>query len=159
MLMNKDEMDKRLSSPDNLLNRLRSVGVKDVVVNKVVDIHNSKGTIDIFTGPSPSSEGDDNIFTPPSIDDLIEDADNKIEVGEAHNGALRVRNKAIRMLEDLLPLEQSSTKVSRIASEMSRIASEIRGEVLEAKTANVVPIIFKPMFIEEASFNVIHVND
>lgn len=154
MLLNDKEANERLSSPNNLLNRLRSASGRQ---------DNSKGkAMSLFgMGASPSSASQQvsriveqkkeevvvsfkNPFssidydpTPPSIpatipevkiDDLIDNADSKIKIETAHNEALDAMVKSVQQLKLHLSGMENPVKLADVASKMSKIVSSIRAE-------------------------------
>lgn len=154
MLIKDDEMLERLSSPLNLMNRMRSNGA--ATRNKAMGLFglnqqknpsspNSPSSFKpIFTSPvdktgeipeTPTIEADE-ILPPAEIkaDDLIDNADSKIELAHAHNDALGVLNKAIKRMgqtvEDIDP-----EKLPSVINSVSKVVEGIRKERAEAAKA------------------------
>ena len=137
MLLTESEVDDRLSSPLNLINRMR----------QATDSRNP-------TSPTKALE----LFMPPKVEDIIVDAEDKIKLGLAHKGSIDVMGKSIEMIRERLHEVEKVKDLSRIAVEMSRVnaeISEIRGG---GKGLNQL-VIYQPMIVQENYYETVRVNE
>lgn len=100
MLLNDDEIQERIESPLNLLNRLRSAMYKHP--------------------PSiPSSEE----ILPPKSSDIIENLEDKIQSSTVRSKAVGIMTAAMDELKLRIPEVQKPEKLAQIAAEMSKVVS------------------------------------
>jgi hypothetical protein len=135
MLVNNQEVEKRLSSPLNLLNRLRG-GDRSPERAKAMSLFGvgSKKVVEVEAdfNPFKSSKGEieevseDNSPNPPTVDDLMGAADNKIKLEMVHNSALSVMSAAVSRIGILVPTLDKPEKLADIASKMSKIVGDIK---------------------------------
>lgn len=100
MILTEEEVNNRLSSPDNLLNRLRNVGKKEE-------------SMEIFIPQAPS------------VSDLVENVEDKIKLNLAASGAVRALEASVSELERRIPEVEKAKDLSKIARDMSAIVGTI----------------------------------
>lgn len=93
MLLTDEDVQERISSPQNLLNRLRKAA--------------SPGGI-------PS-------LPPPNSKDIIPDLDEKLETKDIRKQAASIMAKSLKELEARIPDIQKPEKLAQIASEMNKV--------------------------------------
>lgn len=158
MLMTDLEINERLISPDNLLNRLHKSTNRSVSNLPIID------TVKVSIPALPARD-DSNSKTvrsenrEPTIDELIESVDTKVSIGKAHTSAIDVLNSALHELKYRVSEIESPEKLSRIASDMSKIISNSTPSKKEDDAYKSQVIIWKPMMIAIDDMNVIHAND
>lgn len=157
MLINNDEMEKRLNNPLNLLNRVKSGTLGSGAVKKEALSLFTKGKsvavpvteterVEVSFARSNSSTPSnlparkETIPLPadsPSVSVLIDDADAKIKLSQAHDNALELLTSSINSLKK--KVEEGEVKASSIPSiitSASRVITDIRKERLEREKAN-----------------------
>ena len=158
MIMNTNEVNDRLSSPDNLINRLGLLTGR---------IQPGKADISTFTGEShrenvkvpeimsmPTPEG------VPSIDDLMDNVENKLNQNLAKKGALGVLVNSITELNSRLSEVDKPESLSKIAKEMSSVVNSLNeAEAEKSVRTQAQIIIWKPMVIEQTNYEVIVANE
>lgn len=156
MLMNDSEIEQRLNSPDNLINRLRSrlnggfTGLelvtqtsKDNAVAELVDKSSSAG-IDF-----------------PDVTDLVENADDKIRASLIQTTASEVLIDTLENLKYRLGEADNPTQLSKIAADMSKVIASIKQSTKVDNNLNVNQqvIIYKPVMHTEAHYDAIQVSE
>lgn len=137
MIMNTEDVDARLGSPDNLINRLRG---------------SVSGSRSVVSLPAESIAGSTSVTSlPPPVDDLIDDIEDKFNNSRALSGAAKVMAESISLLRDRLPDVDRPEKLARIASDMSKIINNENDKNASQKTFNQV-IVYKPILVSESSF-------
>lgn len=135
MILDNNEADNRLSSPLNLLNRLRAV---------------SPAGLDGLERKNSAV-----VSLPPPVSELVEGLDDKLSDAKTLNGASAILAECIGTLRGRMG-ELKPEKVARIAGEMSKIVTSAKEN--NSKGQQTV-IIFKPNMVSEDTFEVIHVNE
>lgn len=108
MILSDEEVQERVQSPLNLLNRLRSVTSQ---------------------ANSPCM--------PPKASDLIPDLEDKIAIKDVRKQAAAIMSKALTELDSRLPEVHKPEKVAQIAAEMNKILMT-RDEKDEKKIAQII---------------------
>lgn len=126
MLLNDEEIQERLESPLNLLNRLRNV-----------------------TSPKGNTSGIPSL-PPTSKDlDLDKEIDTKIAVGKLRETAAGVMATALNELRVQMPNVQKPEKLAQIATEMNKILNNTSDK---DKPASSQIIVYAPQVIQENHF-------
>jgi hypothetical protein len=160
MIINDKDAAARLNSPMNLINRLRT------------STSERKNAMNLFIPRSAASESSE---TPASnssltkreeepeirLNDLIENHDSKIQLGLAHDGALRLLNNSIKALEIKLE-DVKADKLPSVIAAASKTVESIRRERNEAakndKDQEVHFHFYTPEQRKVADFEVIEVS-
>lgn len=129
MLLNDEEVNARLESPLNLINRLRAA-------------REIKTTI-------PS--------LPPAAMDIVEGLEDKIKTVTLSRKAQSLADSAIEELSTRLS-EVKAEKLASVARDMSTVVSNIRGGD-KGNTSNTQVIVYAPQILNAELFETIHVND
>ena len=147
MIMNNEEVQARLESPLNLINRLRELGRNDkIAAMPVIDVSSSKHSAVV-----PE--------LPPSIDELMDNFQDKVKLAGIKTAATDTLKTAIDVLGSRLSEAREPERLSKIAGDMMKVIDTINGDRREARNERPV-IIFKPMLVNELSFGpIIHVNE
>lgn len=148
MILDKAEIDSRLSNPDNLLNRLRLLTKPSSNTNQIVSIPNSAGIIEHNNHPS----------LPPPIEELVEDIDDKVNTAKCYKGAKEVLASSISRLSERLNEVDSPVQLSRIATDMGKIVSGF-DENRKEKIDRTIPVIYRPVMMTENNFQIVNVNE
>lgn len=119
MLIPENEAIKRLTSPDNLLNRLREISSKPAMIPSLPLNQQREPVKVVVTEPLNGIA--------PTIDDLVHDADEQIHLSTAHDNAIRVLNGAIRELAIRIP-EVKADKLPAVITATSKVVESIRKE-------------------------------
>jgi hypothetical protein len=101
MLLSDDEIQERIESPLNLLNRLKSS------LGKAINSHSF---------PQIPS-------LPPKSSDIIDDLEDKISNSSVRSKAVGILNAAMDELKVRIPEVQKAEKLAAIATEMSKVIS------------------------------------
>ena len=143
MLMTDSEVESRLSSPDNLMNRLALLrGTANVGLESI-------GL------PAKESRCSDNVlpFIPPSVDSLVEGIEEKINLRLAEEGATGVLLDSITQLRLRLNEVDSPSQLSKIASDMGKIVIGINRNETDKKVNNFNQVIvYKPIMHTEMTY-------
>ena len=154
MILDKEEIDSRLSSPLNLLNRLKRI---TSVENRVISI--PKSVEDRETEISSSRFQQSDIpELPPSVDELVDNLSDKLATAKCHNGAKEVLASAIEGLKLRVFEVDDPVKLSRIATDMGKIVNGF-DESKRSAPSTTIPIIYRPIMLNESSFQIIQVNE
>ena len=131
MLLTEAEANARLSSPTNLINRLRSI-------TKVSD-------------PNPVPQ------IKVTAEQLIPDLDEKIKAPLIKKKAAAIANKALDKLDEVIDNVEKPSQLSRIATEMDKIVNSDS----ENGRSNIVPqvIVYAPQIVREEIFDTITVSE
>lgn len=148
MILDKNEIDERLASPNNLLNRLRMLtggNKKDIVSIPRAVFNDSKSA---ETHPS----------LPPDIDKLVEDVEDKVNTAKCYSSAKSVLAISLESLKSRIIEVDSPAQLSKIALDMGRIVSDFDANK-NASTDRTIPIIYRPVIMTENNFQTIMVNE
>jgi len=129
MLLNDDEIQERIESPLNLLNRLRT-------------------SLDKASNPNPSP------CLPPKSSDIIEDLENKIS--NTRTKAVGILNAAMDELRVRLPEVQKPEKLAAIAAEMAKVVSHQESKNTGDKSLSQI-IVYAPQVQNIENYEVIEV--
>ena len=146
MLMTDEQVNSRLSSPDNLMNRLAALRnpSKDMNLESL--------------GIPKLSRSSDNVlpFMPPSVDSLVENIEEKVNLRLAEEGATGVLLDSITALRQRLNEVESPAQLSKIAGEMGKIVIGINRNDQDKKVNNFNQVIvFKPMMMTENHYEAV----
>lgn len=145
MILNDDEIQQRIESPINLLNRLRKTSTP------------RSGAIGPFT-PSSSPAVPVHIPTlPPKAEDLVNDLEDKIAHATARSKANSILVKAMTELEHRLPEVQKPETLSRIASEMSKVIANQDAKPTNNQMSQI--IVYAPQIQPMENFEVIDIQE
>lgn len=153
MLMDLIEIEQRLNSPNNLMNVLAA---KTVMSTSVIPANTAEETI----SPEALREIDAILGNDgsPSVDDLVPDALDKIQVNLAQSKALSVLNDSLDQLKLRLVEVEKPKELSRIASDMGKIINSFTDKNEDKKRGGNV-IIYKPAVAELSNYSVVRVNE
>ena len=149
MILDKEEIDQRLSSPLNLLNRLRRLTSVD---NNIVSIPSS------VSEENSSSRIEGHPSMPPPVDELIDNISDKLATAKCRSGAKEVLESAIEGLKLRVFEVDDPVKLSRIATDMGKVINGF-DDSSKNNPSNSIPIIYRPVMLTENNFQVIQVND
>lgn len=126
MLLTDEEIQERLESPMNLLNRLK-------------------------TATSPRASRDSGIPTMPPVtsEDIKLDIPGKLAANGLRDTAARVMGKALQELEVQLPNVQKPEKLAQIATEMNKVLNATNDK---DKNPPAQIIVYAPQVIQENYF-------
>lgn len=159
--MNNSDIESRINHPDNLINRLRlstfNSKVDSVVSLPIIDVPSSKRTT--FDASNPAGVNSTDSATP-TIDDLIDDIETKINLGCAHTAAVDVMKTALNELKIRVIEAEKPEQLSKIATDMQKIIAGLAAKNKD-KDSDARPqlIIWKPMIVTAEQFNEVHVNE
>lgn len=130
MILSNEEVQERIESPLNLLNRLRS----------------------------RSQSSGDSPCLPPKSQDIIPDIDEKLNssVESVRKKAAAILSSTLDELKQRIPDVQKPEKLAQIAAEMNKVLVS-RDEKSENKTSQI--IVYAPQIREENNFETIVVNE
>lgn len=149
MILSDTEITTRLESPLNLLNRLRSL------------THGSGKQILPFSPPSRNSNSNIIPSLPPTVDDIMEDAQGKIKLSLAHDQALSILSQSMAQLQERLPEVEKAEKLAAIAGDMNRIVNNINDARRSRNGIDnrVQIVVYAPQIVAEHEFDVIEVKE
>jgi len=130
MLLDDNEINARMSSPLNLLNRLRN--------------HDAKA-IDI-----PS--------LPPKSEELVENLDDKIKAVSVKRTASEVMQKSLTRLNDLVETVEKPERLARIAKDMGAVVESMK-EDKDDNLKNVQVLVYRPEILTENHYQIIQINE
>jgi uncharacterized iron-regulated protein len=180
MLLTDEEVEARVSSSGNLLNRLglnidklaiRTVNRDAIRILAVPNELNNRNVIDIPSLPAKSDSNQDSPQTAEtqsiqtstskelSIDDLIEDYQTKVQVGHAYSKAVNVLNRSLDQLGTRLDEAESPNDLATIIDKVNRVVVGINKKHSEEDAIKPQIIIFKPMMININDLNVVSIGD
>ncbi len=142
MILETNEVDARLNSPHNLINQLRQKMEPSRIVS-ISEVVNDR----------PAQ-----IASLPSLDELVPNAEDKINLSRALSGSTAVLADSVESLRMRLGEVESPAKLSRIASEMSRVIDSLKNKKDDSNSKQQV-IIYKPVFHQESHYETIHVSE
>lgn len=162
MLLTDEELQTRVSSNGNLLNRLGlSIDRSKVTVPALPASAIQKNIIDVPSIPSSiqqetlSAKKDKSLLT---IDELITDVDTQIEIGHAQVKAISLLNKSLDKLTERLDEVEKPEKLARIAFNAHQIVFDNRRKFYEVEDNNKPQIIiYKPMMLNIDQMNVVEI--
>lgn len=135
MLISREDANKRLNSPTNLMNRMRSFrsDSRDKALSLFTNPKKEANTPPAWN-PFPensNSEGEvkvpDAIISGLNIDSIIDDADTRIKLQTIHDTALDTLVLAVQTLKDRLP-EIAASKLPDVAAKIGKVVDNIRTE-------------------------------
>jgi len=148
MLMTNEQVEQRLSSPDNLTNRLAAL--------RNPNVGTAKNGLSDFGIPNVSRlKNTDNVlpFMPPSVESLVENIKEKINLRLAEEGATGVLLDSISQLRQRLHEVESPNQLSKIASDMGKIVIGINRSESDKKVNNFNQlIVYKPIMTNETHY-------
>jgi len=133
MILDELEVQERIESPMNLLNRL-----KDSL-------------------SSPSARKSDIVSLPPSSEDIIDNLDDKLSHGSLKSKASAIMNSCLDELKTRIPEVQKVEKLAAIAESMNKVITA----QTDRKEGVVAPqiVVYAPSFVREESFETIYVRE
>jgi hypothetical protein len=123
MLLSDEEIQERLESPLNLLNRLKSI-----------------------TTPNPAATIP---CLPPKTEDLNLDVEGEVAVSQLRGKAARIMGRALNALEGRVQDIEKPERLARIAAEMHKVVANTE-DPNKAKTSQI--IVYAPQIIQESHF-------
>ncbi len=142
--MTESEIESRLSSPDNLLNRLDLLTGR---INQTTSASAKESIRELVEGPAAT----------PSADDLIDDLDEKIKRTLTKEAAGEVLLSALNRLAGTVHEVDKPEKLARIAKDMSDVVHKLN-EVESPKDNKVAQqpiVIWKPMIVQGNNFETV----
>jgi len=133
MLLNDDEIQQRIESPLNLLNRLR---------NNLTKVTN--------TNIIPSM--------PPKAEDVITDLEDKISNVTIKSKAKGIMNAAMDELHKRIPEVHKPEKLAQIAASMSKVVSENEPKNGSNSLAGQI-VVYAPQVISLENYNIVEVSE
>jgi len=164
MLLDSLDALTRVSSPDNLINRLR--GLNNPA--SVIDIKSENDSVDAISKSELAvveefleSEGlveQSSQREIPKLDELVPDALDKIKVNLAQATALDVLQESLNDLRFRMSEVDKPEKLSRIASDASKIISNLKPKE-ESGPARGSVIIYKPVVANISEYRTVKANE
>jgi hypothetical protein len=142
MIIDEDEAKKRLNSPLNLINQLKSRSINSSRPSAAMslfgigrakeqkELEPSSPTPEI-TSPGTAISPTIPIATKPTLDQILENNDSQIKLGLAHDNALALLNKSVELLASKLD-DIKADKLPATISAASKVVESIRKERTEA---------------------------
>lgn len=129
MLLTDEEVQERLESPLNLMNRLRNAS----------------------KAPSKSP------CLPPNSDDLNLDIDEKVAVTKLRGTAASIMALSLHELKQRIPEIQKPEKLAQIAAEMNKVLISRQDDKDKSNQPQI--IVYAPQIIQESHFQQINLQD
>lgn len=146
MLINEEELNRRLNNPLNLINSMKngvngkknsalSIFIKPSVEEENTfkspfqqkDADSQSSVALIPTAVTPAESINSRNDQSPSTDDLIDDADGAIKLAQVHNNSLEVMGLAVGRLKDNIN-NVNVKQLPSIVSGLSKVVTDIRKE-------------------------------
>lgn len=151
MVLDDLEVESRLNSLDNLVNRLRRL---DNIEEK------TDASLAVFIPAEQEAIKQSDITAlPPSSEELIEDLEAKLRKNNIKLLASDVLENSLESLRYRLDEVDKVRDLSRIASDMGKILTSIDPPKESDKTAKNQVIIYKPVMVQESHYNSLQVNE
>lgn len=131
MILQKEEVDARLRSEDNLFNRFRKLTEAPVVCL-----------------PNETEQ------KAPSVDDIVEGVEDKLNGAKGLSNAKSVLAMATARLKERLIEVDKPVDLARIAAEMNKI---VNGEVDKTKNQQNNVVIYRPVINDVSLYPEVHV--
>jgi len=159
MILDAEEIEARVNSPFNLINRLQNA-VKRAEVISIPSLNSGleQGTHQVTIPTYPNSFQSQPSSGEPTIDNLVESVDDKINKATAISGAKALMSESISRLRTRLIEVDKPTDLARIAVEMNKIVNNTEGNE-KSKFNNIPIVIWKPEVHNEAHYETIIVSD
>jgi len=129
MLLEDEELKRRIESPMNLLNRLKTA----------TNPHK-------FT-PIPE--------LPPTADEIIDELNDKITSGSIKSKAMNLMSSALDELKAKLPEVHKPEKLAQIAADMNKVINGVESKVAGPVINGAQIIIYAPQVVLEETFDVV----
>lgn len=166
MLLKSLEVDDRLASTDNLINRLRHSQVSSL--RKVIDVTPVVDESDLAKHKLSErelaviervlEEDSDSVpaqkATEPNLNDLIPDAVDKIKISLAQNTAIDLVQDSLNQLRLRIEEVDKPEKLGRIAADASKVYTNLRPKEDNAPVRGSV-IIYKPVVADISNYQII----
>lgn len=156
MILTQAEVDNRLSSPNNLINQLRtrlnSAGRINSIIQNSENIRIPEIVKSSETSRNQKFTSDEFI---PNLDELIPDSNDKLAIGLAKTKAVNVMNSSLDELQTRIGDVDSPKQLATIAKDMSSIINGLTPEG-DGLIKNQV-IIYKPIVVNESHYETIAV--
>ncbi len=143
MIISDEKALERLGSVDNLMNRLKNLNHQPRGISLFVPAN--KQTEEVNIVPMDSEDSNKNN---PSIDDLINNVDQRLQIATAHDNAVALMDTAIKELTLRLP-EIKADKLPSVITAASRMVTDIRREKLESDKVNANRNVHHHFYIPE----------
>lgn len=134
MLLDDNEINERLESPLNLMNRLKAL----------TNPHRPHSMVPAL---------------PPKADDIIDDIDKKINNGSIKSKAMGLVSQALDELKVRMPEVQKPRELAAIAEQMSKIINNTEQKQSIDGPAMPQIIIYAPKIVSEDTFNIVELNE
>jgi hypothetical protein len=146
MILEHEEVNARLANPNNLLNRLRSLTKPQD--SSIVSIPSHANHLE------PSS----NPILPPTIDELVDDVEDKVNTARCYSGAKEVLASAIDSLKVRIVEVDNPSQLSKIAKDMGKIVNGF-DENKPKDVSRSIPIIYRPVQLTENNYQIVMVSE
>jgi hypothetical protein len=138
MLIEDEELKRRIESPSNLLNRLKTITTS----------RDRTSSLPVINIPA----------LPPSADEVIDDIEKKITIGSIKGKALGIMSSALDELKEKLPEIGKPDKLSKVIADMSKVYDSVENRNMPAVQAAQI-IIYAPQIVSEDTFNIVEMTD
>lgn len=145
MLLSDDEIQERMESPLNLLNRLKSslsraVNLPHIPSNSPTDSHTISPVL------------------PPSSSDIVADLEDKIANGGTRSKAVGILNAAMDQLRVRIPEVQKPEKLAQIAAEMAKVVNQHDNRNTGDKELAKI-VVYAPQIQSIENYQIVNVNE
>jgi hypothetical protein len=146
MILNDNEVNTRLESPLNLLNRLNRVTSKSTGMELFKSSTSDDESLAVFDSAS---------LTTDKIDELVEDSAKKIKLGIVKSRALNVLHDSLGEIERRIGEVEKVRDLATIA----KTANDILAEDNKKQTIGQQVIVYKPIVNDIAKYETLVVNE
>lgn len=143
MILNDDEIQQRIESPINLLNRLRKTSTPKS--GPILPSHQANIPVHIPT-------------LPPKAEELVDSLEDKILNASARNKAMNIMVTAMSELQHRLPEVQKPETLAKIAQDMSRVISNHDANKPNVNNLSQI-IVYAPQVQKLEDYEVIDINE
>lgn len=166
MLMNNSEIDSRLTSTDNLLNRMRlAPSFKSSDPVRAMELFTGSDDIKSAShmhGMNTSSRnGPAQVQGLPepevTTDELARRVEDEIKIGLIKNSARAVIGDSLSLLQQRLQEVDKPEKFARIAADMGKVIESFTPKNEQVQRGNIV--IYRPVVNHISSYQVVHANE
>lgn len=163
MLLNNNQIESRMNSIDNLINRLsgskKELDLEAAGISRFSpgEDNSKQEVIDILPSKPSTRQHESLAVLPPSITDLVADAEDKIKTAKINSLARDVMDEALYNLRARMDEVSTPKDLSRIATDMSRLIANNNMNVVDNGPRTGSVIIYKPIVVNENHYEALQV--
>lgn len=160
MLINEEEIKKRLNNPLNLINRMKEGLIPPVKKNAMDLFVKREGVVSVVEVKGRVETEKET----PTSDDIIDDIDSKVKLATAHDRALDLLNCSLEKLHSKVENDEvKASSIPSIVASASKVITDIRKERVEREknkgNENIHYHVYCPVQKSISDYEIIDVKD